>query len=409
MNLFKSAFLALLATTATVKASNVIEATDKDFKALVTDAGVPSLVEIYASWCGHCKRLAPVWEQLADAYAVDAKKGVKPKVQIVKIDGDINRKTSKQFGVSGFPTIKYIAADGSVEDVNVGRDFDSLSSYINEKTGAAAKVPRKVPSAVFQLTDDNFDEIAFDSGKTVIAAFTASWCGHCKNLKPEYAKAAEIFRNDDNVVLAEVDTTGENTEDLKTRFNVRGYPTLLVFPAVEGLAESDEEPETYNGGRKVADIVAYVNEKAGLSRNLDGTLGSTAGRVAALDNIAHRFVESSGELRTSLHKALDSISESIAAHEAASAKIYKRFADKIAANNAYLEKEIKRLGNIIAKGQLKSTKLDELQVKLNILKAYVPGQTLPDAPVPESEKEKVASGETGHGNGAAQKVLKDEL
>lgn len=410
MNLFKTAFVALLATASVTSASNVIEATDKNFKSLVTDAGVPSLVEIYASWCGHCKRLAPVWEQLADAYAVDPKKGAQPKVQIVKIDGDIHRKTSKQFGVSGFPTIKYIAADGSVEDVNVGRDFESLSAYINEKTGASARVPRKVPSAVVQLTDDNFDELAYDPKKTLVAAFTASWCGHCKNLKPEYAKAADVFRNDDSIVLAEVDTTGEGTEGIKSRFKVQGYPTLLVFPVVEGLENSDEEPEVYNGGRKVDDIVAWVNARVGLSRNVDGTLGSDAGRVALLDNVAQSFIKASADVRETLLKDFEIISSGLSEKEAAFAKIYRRFADKINASEAYLEKESKRLGNIIGKGQLKSSKLDELQIKRNILQAFVPGETpIKGAEAKKAEKIASAKAAAQHGDPAAQKVLKDEL
>lgn len=406
--------VALLATVASVSASNVIDVDDKTFKSVVLDSGVPSLVEIYASWCGHCKRLAPVWEQLADSYAVDPKKGGKPKVQIVKIDGDINRKVSKQYGVTGFPTLKYFNADGSVEDVQVGRDFESLSQFVAQKTGASVRVPKKVPSAVVQLTDDTFDKIVYDSKKTVIVAFTANWCGHCKSLKPEYQKAADVFRNDDSVVLAEVDTTAEGTDGIKNRFNVKGYPTLLVFPAVEGLDTSDEEPAKYTGGRRVADFVSFLNEEANLSRNVDGTLGANAGRYKNLDAISHKFVEASEEVRLSLLAELDAFVKKVSGNdgsvkEAFSGKIYQRFANKISTGPVeYLNKEIARLSKIISKGALKSSKLDELQIKLNILNSFIPGQIV-DEEKADSEAAPTPQIIDAHGEKPKQAVLQDEL
>ncbi|KAF5098825.1 hypothetical protein D0Z00_001884 [Geotrichum galactomycetum] len=400
MNLFNKFFVSVLAASSVVTASNVIDVDDKTFQSVVVDSKVPSLVEIYASWCGHCKRLAPIWEELADAYT--PAKGDK-KVQIVKIDGDINRKISKKYGVTGFPTLKLFQPDGTIEDVNVGRDFDSLSQFIKEKTGAPSSKPKKAPSAVVSLTNDNFDEIAYNKDKTVIVAFTASWCGHCKSLKPEYQKASAVFKNDnDKVIVAEVDNTGENTEGLKERFNIAGFPTILVFKAGE------EEYETYSGGRKVEHLVAYLNEVAGLDRNVDGTLGDNAGRFKSLDAIAHKYVDAAENVRKEL---LEKISSVIEGPEATSAKIYKRFAEKINAGSVeYLEKEIKRLGNIISKGALKSSKLDELKIKLNILKTYLPGQVV------EEDEEEVAEKPVStpqivdqHGEKPAQAVINDEL
>lgn len=366
MNLFNKFFVSVLAASSVVTASNVIDVDDKTFNSVVVDSKVPSLVEIYASWCGHCKRLAPIWEELADAYT--PAKGDK-RVQIVKIDGDINRKTSKKYGVTGFPTLKLFQPDGTIEDVNVGRDFDSLSQFIKDKTGVPSSKPKKAPSSVLSLTNDNFDEIAYNKDKTVIVAFTASWCGHCKSLKPEYQKVSAVFKNDgDKVIVAEVDNTGENTEGLKERFNVAGFPTILVFKAGE------DDFETYSGGRKVENFVSYLNEVAGLDRNVDGTLGDNAGRFKSLDAIAHQYVEAAEDIRKDL---LEQISAVVEGPEAASAKIYKRFAEKINAGSIeYLEKEIKRLSNIISKGALKSSKLDELKTKLNILKTYLSGQVV---------------------------------
>merc|ERR1719284_1418396 len=72
---------------------------------------------------------------------------------------------------------------------------------------------------VLVLTDDNFDD-ALAEHPALLVEFYAPWCGHCKNLAPEYAKAADAFSNDKNVILAAVDA--DKHRSLGTRFGVSG-------------------------------------------------------------------------------------------------------------------------------------------------------------------------------------------
>jgi len=91
-----------------------------------------ALVEFYAPWCGHCKSLAPVYEQLAQAFA-----GEKD-VVVAKVDATVDGDIATKFGVTGYPTIKFFPA-GSAEPVDYtgGRDIDPLVSFLNEQIGSS--------------------------------------------------------------------------------------------------------------------------------------------------------------------------------------------------------------------------------------------------------------------------------
>ncbi|XP_063241514.1 protein disulfide-isomerase A3 [Bacillus rossius redtenbacheri] len=110
---------------------------------------------------------------------------------------------------------------------------------------------------VLELGDDDFSSVV-EEHETVLVMFYAPWCGHCKKLKPEYAKAAGIIKDDDvPVVLAKVDCT-EAGKETCNKFSVSGYPTLKIF---RGGKLSSE----YNGPREAVGIVKYMKAQVGPS------------------------------------------------------------------------------------------------------------------------------------------------
>jgi len=90
---------------------NATAVTDETFKEEVLEADIPVMVDFWAEWCGPCKMLAPVIEEIAQDYA--------GRVKVVKLDIDANPNTAMQFGIRSIPTSVFFK-DGEVVDQLIG-------------------------------------------------------------------------------------------------------------------------------------------------------------------------------------------------------------------------------------------------------------------------------------------------
>ncbi|TMW68720.1 hypothetical protein Poli38472_006188 [Pythium oligandrum] len=235
----------------------------KSFRDLKKDSGV-WLVEFYAPWCGHCKNLAPEWKKAAKAL-----EGV---VNVAAVDCDKHKDLAAQYGVQGFPTIKIFG-----EDKNKPTDYQGqrtakgiVDAAISETrkivkarlSGGAKKPEKKKTSApspsssnnaksdVITLTDDNFDNLVFNSGDVWLVEFYAPWCGHCKALAPEWEQAASDLKG--SVRVAAIDATAN--EQKAQEFGIRGFPTIKVFGPG---ASSPSDAKDYQGQRTASAITTF--------------------------------------------------------------------------------------------------------------------------------------------------------
>lgn len=90
---------------------NIVTITDSNFKSEVLDADQPVLVDFWAAWCGPCRQIAPIIEDLADEFEGRAKVG--------KVNVDNNPQVAQQFGVRSIPTLLFFK-DGEVAEQLVG-------------------------------------------------------------------------------------------------------------------------------------------------------------------------------------------------------------------------------------------------------------------------------------------------
>nr|GMD76042.1 protein disulfide-isomerase-like [Ipomoea batatas] len=84
------------------------------------------LLEFYAPWCGHCKKLAPILDEIAVSFENDSD------VTIAKIDATANDIPRETFDVKGYPTLYFISASGKVLRYEGGRTKDSFISFIQK-------------------------------------------------------------------------------------------------------------------------------------------------------------------------------------------------------------------------------------------------------------------------------------
>ncbi|KAL6721581.1 hypothetical protein ACLMJK_000685 [Lecanora helva] len=335
-------------------ASSVLDLIPNNFDKVVLQSNKPALVEFFAPWCGHCKKLAPVYEELAQNFDF-----AKDKVSIAKVDADAEKDLGRRFGVQGFPTLKWFdGKSDKPEDYNGGRDLESLSEFIVQKTGIKVKTKKAAPSAVEMLNDKTFkSQIGRD--KDVLVAFTAPWCGHCKSLAPIWESVAQDYAAEPSVLIAKVDAEAENAKATAQEQDVKSYPTIKYFP------KGSTTPEPYEGGRSEQDLLTFINEKAGTHRMIGGKLDKLGGTIPSLDSIVAKIT--GGESMESLSQELKDAAKGM---KDKYAEYYVKVSDKISKNQGYVEKEMARLQGLIKKGGLAPEKLDDLISRSNILRKF---------------------------------------
>lgn len=214
-------------------------------------------VMFFAPWCGHCNRLAPTWEQLAEEFNKD-KSG---QIKIAKVDCTVDTSLCSEHDVTGYPTLKFFKT-GETEAVKFRgtRDLASLTAFINEHTGnihqeteSELNVPEPVNGLV-ELTEETFAKHV-ESGKHFVK-FYAPWCGYCQKLAPTWDALAKALEHDTTVTIAKVDCTVHRS--ICNSFDIKGYPTLLWI-------EDGKKVEKYQGQRTDEDLKAFVIHKLGSS------------------------------------------------------------------------------------------------------------------------------------------------
>jgi thioredoxin domain-containing protein 5 len=275
--------LGLLALCATPVAgegdSQVVVVSEAAFDATI-DPETAWLVKFYAPWCGHCKKMAPTWDELA--------KGAEG-FKVAKVDCTTEKGACERFGVRGFPTIKLLKG-GKAYDYKGARSVEEFTKFATKGYLDAAGTPvpaakaaeekkAEAPKAAEEkkatatagsteqqqqaegekkeggatvLTDATFQQ-SVEKGVWLVK-FYAPWCGHCKRMAPTWDELAAAAAKDGNKFhVGKVDCTVE--KEVASKQNVAGYPTIKLF-------KDGKFVEEYSGARTVEAFQEFVKTKA---------------------------------------------------------------------------------------------------------------------------------------------------
>ncbi|KAF7795266.1 hypothetical protein EIP86_006419 [Pleurotus ostreatoroseus] len=136
---------------------------------------------------------------------------------------------------------------------------EMTANYVSGKLEPTLKsqaVPESQDESVFNVVGKQFEETVFDDSKDVFIEFYASWCGHCKRLKPTWDSLGDHYADlQDKVMIAKMEAT-ENDLPASVPFRISGFPTLKFKKA------GTKEFIDYEGDRTLEGFIAFIEENA---------------------------------------------------------------------------------------------------------------------------------------------------
>ncbi|KAK0515254.1 hypothetical protein JMJ35_002633 [Cladonia borealis] len=297
---FRSIALGLVAAAAIASASDVHELKKDTFTDFVKSHDLV-LAEFFAPWCGHCKALAPEYEEAATT--------LKEKdIPLAKIDCTEEADLCKDYGVEGYPTIKVFRGPDNVQAYSGARKAPAIISYMTKQALPAVSV----------LTSETLEEFKTSDKVVVVGYFAAD----DKTSNTTFAEAAETMRDDylfgatNDAALGDAEgvkqpaivlykSFDEGKDVFEEKFDKEAISKFAKTAAIPLVGEVG--PETYAGYMAAGIPLAYIfaetpEERAELAETLKPLAQKHKGAISFATIDAKSFGAHAGNLNLEVDK-----------------------------------------------------------------------------------------------------------
>ena len=210
----------------------VTELNESTFDAFIDDNKYV-LIDCWAPWCGPCRRMGPIIEELS--------KDLEGKVAVAKLNTDESPGISARFEINAIPTLLIFKDKVMLEPLVGLRPKEDIISVLADR-GMIEGGKKKEEEAHFaaKVTDNDFNKFIKSKDYALVECW-APWCKPCLRMGPVIEELAKISQDDIAVGKLNVD---ENP-GVSLSFNIQSIPALLIF----------------KGGKQVGTIVGYSPER----------------------------------------------------------------------------------------------------------------------------------------------------
>ncbi|XP_022832782.1 protein disulfide-isomerase A5 isoform X2 [Spodoptera litura] len=215
-----------------------------------------AIVMFYAPWCGHCKSTKPEFVKAAEKFADELL------VAFGAVDCTADQELCANYGVRGYPTIKYFNFyDKAVKDYTGGRKEGDFVNFIHSQADFHPTAQKELTAQqsgfglnVVMTSDVDFEQVMKSSTPSFIMFF-ASWCSHCMDAKPQVNLLADKLKAEDIPVKVYAVDASQN-QKVADLAGIQTLPTFKLYTSGQLIAN-------YEGGRTLDEMYEFCRSYAG--------------------------------------------------------------------------------------------------------------------------------------------------
>jgi len=266
---------------APVEEEGVLVLTDANFDETI--AKYPHiLVEFYAPWCGHCKKLAPEYSAAAEVLKEDG-------IPLAKVDATVEKNVAEKYKVQGYPTLKFFS-NGNDSEYGGGRTKNDIVTWMRKKTGPASKELKTIEEV------ESFKE----KNEAVVVLFGAeglvNYADYAKNfddLSFAHCLAQECLDNYkvENGTVVVFKKFDEGRNDLVKGYSFNDFQAFVTSKTAPKVMKFDEKCAQFIFGKSNPGVFLYYDKNAETAKAFEGILSEVADKVTGIQVVGTGITE----------------------------------------------------------------------------------------------------------------------